>query len=140
MDGNLETRPLELDFINDIDSCANLESHEQVDPLTWEEATIYNENLSSGLKDPENFSMWGYLNIMSESKTRSGTKLGKFKPKPNAQTRKVQQISNAPLENETIPSFQPTDESLGPTDTISEFHAIEDSTNLNEAAGRSSKS
>ncbi|XP_071691747.1 uncharacterized protein [Rutidosis leptorrhynchoides] len=126
MDGNLgETGPVERDFINDIDSCTNLESRVQVDPLTGEEATIYNDNL----KDPESSSMWESLDIMSESKTRSGTKLGKFKPKPNAQTRKVDQIAKTT------------------TETISEFNVIEDSTNptevsqvnLENQAGRSSK-
>lgn len=87
-----------------------------------------------------------------------GTKVGKFKPKPKAQARKVEQIANTHdqhtmenictfpsqtnfMENESIPSFTP-DEILDssaikltdsvPTETISDFHVNEDPINMAE--------
>lgn len=57
IDENLETGPAEPDLSNDIDASANLETIAEADPLTGEEATIFNDNevfhiedLSSGLK------------------------------------------------------------------------------------------
>nr|XP_043624699.1 uncharacterized protein LOC122596221 [Erigeron canadensis] len=138
IDGNLERGPPDPNLINNIDTCTNLDSFTQLDPLTEGEAIIYNDNVDfqirnfpSGSKDTEN---WESFDILSPSKTCSGPKVCKFKPKPKAQTRRVQQTADLPvldsvpvqyeennhsvpsqnnfMENEVFPSFT-QDESPG---------------------------
>ncbi|KAI3716054.1 hypothetical protein L6452_23108 [Arctium lappa] len=102
MDGNLEKEPIEPDLGNNIDACTNFESPAQLDPLTGEEAAIFNDNRDfqignlSGSQDAESSPFWESLDILSQSKTSSGPRVGKFKPKPKAQTRKLEQIVTAP--------------------------------------------
>ncbi|XP_024979455.1 uncharacterized protein LOC112516570 isoform X2 [Cynara cardunculus var. scolymus] len=102
IDGNLEKGPIEPDLSYNIDSCTNFESPAQLDPLTGEEAAIFNDNGDfqignlSGPKDAESSQFWESLDILSHSKTCSGPRVGKFKPKPKAQTRKPEQIVTSP--------------------------------------------
>ncbi|KAI3789329.1 hypothetical protein L2E82_02122 [Cichorium intybus] len=134
MDGNSEKGPTEPDLTNGIDACANLESLSQIDPLTGEEASIFNdnedfhiENLSSVSKDVESSLYWEPLDILTESRTCAGPKVGKFKPKPKAQTRKPENIHSVPsetdyMDNASVPSFTPDElfgtSSIGITDSI----------------------
>ncbi|KAI3803694.1 hypothetical protein L1987_31854 [Smallanthus sonchifolius] len=138
-DGKLEAGPTEPDMINEIDASTNLEGIAELDPLTGKEASILNDNedfqignLSPGSKEDSLFSE--PLDILAQSITRSGQRVSKFKPKPKAQSRKMEQIPNNPdqnvgpvqhgenicsvpsqtdfMENEPGPSFTP-DEILG---------------------------
>lgn len=135
MDGNLEKGPMEPDLSNNIDACTNFGSLAQLDPLTGEEAAIFNDNGDfqignlSGSKDNESSPFWESLDILSH--TCSGPRVGKFKPKPKAQTRKLEQIATTPdkdlasvqyeenvdsapsqtnyMENKAVPSFTADD-------------------------------
>ncbi|KAL4556512.1 hypothetical protein LXL04_039168 [Taraxacum kok-saghyz] len=114
-------------------TAADLESFAQIDPLTGDEASIFNdnqdfqiENLSSVSNDAENSHFWEPLDMSA------GPKVEKFKPK--APTRKVENISSEMdyMDNESIPMFSP-DELLGSsyngiTDSIpvSDFHVNEE--------------
>ncbi|KAL4588737.1 hypothetical protein LXL04_001632 [Taraxacum kok-saghyz] len=101
---------------------ADLESFAQIDPLTGDEASIFNdnqdfqiENLSSVSNDAENSHFWEPLDMSA------GPKVEKFKPK--APTRKVENISSEMdyMDNESVPMFSP-DELLG-----SSYNGITDS-------------
>ncbi|KAJ0884314.1 putative transcription factor MYB/SANT family [Helianthus annuus] len=160
VDGKLAAGPTEPELITNIDDSTTLKSIEALDPLTGEKGAIYNDNdglqISSGSKEIEDAIFWE-PNILDQS----GPRVSKFKPKPKAQTRKLEQIANNPdqdvgpvqhgenissipsqtafVENEPAPSFTP--------ETISDYHVNEESISLTELSqmdsvnqtGRSSK-
>ncbi|KAJ0522465.1 putative transcription factor MYB/SANT family [Helianthus annuus] len=160
VDGKLAAGPTEPELITNIDDITTLKSIEALDPLTGEKGAIYNDNdglqISSGSKEVEDAIFWE-PNILDQS----GPRVSKFKPKPKAQTRKLEQIANNPdqdvgpvqhgenissipsqtafVENEPAPSFTP--------ETISDYHVNEESISLTELSqmdsvnqtGRSSK-
>ncbi|KAK1417494.1 hypothetical protein QVD17_26623 [Tagetes erecta] len=122
LDGILEAGPTEPELINKIDASENLESITALDPLTGEGAAILNNNgdfqigsLSPGSKEAGNSLFWEPQSI-----TGSGTRAGKFKPKPKAQSRKIEQIANNP------------DQDVGPIQHGENIHEVPSQSDLME--------
>ncbi|KAK9071151.1 hypothetical protein SSX86_009719 [Deinandra increscens subsp. villosa] len=164
MDGKLEVGPTEPELINNIDASANLESFAEQDPLTEKGATILNDkgdfqtgNVSPGSKsqEAEDSLFWEPLNVLAQSITVSGPRVSKFKPKPKAQNRKMEQSANNPdqdtgpikhgenvgsvpsqtdfLENEPVPSSSP-DEILGTSSIGISDCQVNEAPNLTETS------
>ncbi|PWA53386.1 Homeodomain-like protein [Artemisia annua] len=143
-DDTIEEGPIEPGLTNNADASTNFDSLAKIDPLTGEEAAIYNDNGEiAHIREPPN---------IAHSKTSAGPRFGKYKPKPKAQTRKLEHIASTrehdvgsvqhvenihldpsktdSMENEHVPMFTP-DEILGassiratdavPTETISDY-------------------
>ncbi|KAF5787005.1 putative transcription factor MYB-HB-like family [Helianthus annuus] len=162
VDGKLAAGPTEPELITNIDDSTTLKSIEALDPLTGEKGAIYNDNdgfqignLSSGSKEVEDAIFWE-PNILDQS----GPRVSKFKPKPKAQTRKLEQIANNPDQGvgpvqhgeniSSIPSqtaFVENEPAPFTPETISDYHVNEESISLTELSqmdsvnqtGRSSK-
>lgn len=65
-DDTIEERPIEPGLTNNVNASTNLDSLAEIDPLTGEEAAIYNDNGEvAHIREPPN--------ILSHSKTSAGT-------------------------------------------------------------------